>query len=147
MHNSIVIADTSCLIVLTHIDSLHILNHLYKNIYITPEIVQEFGEDIPEFIKVIESKQENVKEVLSLNLDVGESSAIALALTINDALLILDDLKARKQALKLGLKITGTLAIIVKASELGLIINLNESLLILKNKGFRISDKILGQLL
>jgi len=50
---------------------------------------------------------------LELQLDKGEASAIALALEIQDSTLILDDFKARKVAEKLGLKITGTLGLMI----------------------------------
>ena len=42
------------------------------------------------------------------------ASAIALAYNYEEVVLILDDLKARKEATKLGFKITGTLGILFK---------------------------------
>lgn len=43
----IVIADSSCLIILSKIGKLNVLHWLYQEIYITPEIVTEFGEELP----------------------------------------------------------------------------------------------------
>jgi predicted nucleic acid-binding protein len=45
---------------------------------------------------------------LELQIDKGESSAIALALEIPGSTVILDDFKARKIAIKLGIQVTGT---------------------------------------
>lgn len=72
-------------------------------------------------------------------MDKGEASAIALALKFDNVLLILDDLKGRKEAEKLGLKITGTLGILIKTKQSGLIQELRPYLEDLKAAGFRIS--------
>jgi len=45
MHEVVVIADTSCLIALSNIQGISILRDLYRVVYITPEIADEF---IPE---------------------------------------------------------------------------------------------------
>jgi predicted nucleic acid-binding protein len=58
-------------------------------------------------------------------------------------LLILDDLKGRKEALKLKLKFTGTLGIFVKAKKENHISEINSYLIALISCGFRISDKII----
>jgi len=48
----IVIADTSCLIVLDKIQSLSILHKLYSEILITPEIAVEYSSKLPDWIKI-----------------------------------------------------------------------------------------------
>jgi predicted nucleic acid-binding protein len=58
-------------------------------------------------------------------VDVGEASAIALALELPDAYLILDDRRARKVAVTFGLQITGTLGILLKAKLTGFYTNSN----------------------
>jgi predicted nucleic acid-binding protein len=47
-----VIADTSCLIVLSNIGQLDILRELYKIVLITPEVAVEFREILPEWIHI-----------------------------------------------------------------------------------------------
>jgi predicted nucleic acid-binding protein len=49
----------------------------------------------------------------------GELEAIALGLENPDSLVILDDGLARKSAKDLGLKITGTIGILLKAKQRG----------------------------
>ena len=78
-------------------------------VFVTTEIAQEFGEPLPKWIVIKQVKEKKYQQLLENTLDKGEASAIALALEMEDVLLILDDLKARKEAQKLGLKITGTL--------------------------------------
>lgn len=147
MPKRIVIADTSCLIALTNIEAINILKELYQEIFITEEILDEFGESVPEWIKVEKVKNEKYKKLLDQVLDSGEASAIALALDCDNVLLVLDDLKGRKEAEKLGFKITGTLGVLFKAKQLGIINELKVYLEKLKNVGFRISEKIETEIL
>jgi len=147
MPERIVIADTSCLIALTNIEAINILKELYQEIFITEEILDEFGESVPEWIKIEKVKNEKYKKLLDQVLDPGEASAIALALDCDNVLLVLDDLKGRKEAEKLGFKITGTLGVLFKAKQLGIISELKVYIEKLKNVGFRISEKIETEIL
>ena len=61
--------------------------------------------------------------------------------------MILDDNKARKLAKCLGLKITGTLGIINRAKELGIINKIKPLLDKLQTTDFRISGGVLNELL
>ncbi len=88
-----------------------------------------------------------VQKVLSFILDAGEASAIALAYNYEEVVLILDDLKARKEATKLGFKITGTLGVLFKLKQEGLIKSLKNEISNLNRVGFRISPKIIEELL
>jgi len=93
MPEKVIIADTSCLIALKDIDDLQLLNLVYDKITITPEIEDEFGESLPEWIIVEEVSDKKKISLLELELDKGESSAIALAIEKDDSLLIIDEKK------------------------------------------------------
>ncbi|MCA1764041.1 MAG: DUF3368 domain-containing protein [Cryomorphaceae bacterium] len=84
---------------------------------------------------------------LCTRLDLGEASAIALAVERDDSLLILDDLKARKLAKDLDLQITGILGVLNKAKALGLIPKLKSLLDQLRATDFRVSENIIKNLL
>ena len=122
--------------------AIELLNELYEEIYITDEIALEFGESLPEWVIIENVQNKKYQQLLDLYLDLGEASAIALALEKVDVLLILDDLKGRKEAEKLGFRITGTLGILFKAKREGLITELKSYIEKLKAVGFRISPKI-----
>ncbi len=120
MHK-IVISDTSSLILFHKIGELDLLKKGYHNILTTPEVVEEFSEQLPEWIKIKVVKEKKYQEFLETQVDLGEASAIALAKEMDSPLLLLDDLKARKLANKLNLKFTGTLGVINKAKQIGVI--------------------------
>jgi predicted nucleic acid-binding protein len=116
-----VISNTSCLIALSNISRLDLLEKRYGQIIVTPEVANEYGVPLPSWIMV---KQVNdpIKIQFILNsLDLGEASVIALATEYSDPLVVLDDGKARKYAAGLGIKLTGTLGIILKCLDFGII--------------------------
>ena len=138
----IVLADTSCLIVLDKIGELNLLNTLYKEIYICKEVFEEFGNSIPEWIKILERSDGKYFRVLETLIDKGEAGILALALENKDSLTILDDLKARNLAKQLNIKFTGTLGVIVKAKQKGIILSVKPILNKLKDTNFRINSVI-----
>ena len=72
----------------------------------------------------------------------GESSAIALAMEYPLSTIILDDYKARKIAERLGIKITGTIGVIIKAKVKGIIPAIKPILSKVKQNGFHISEEL-----
>lgn len=121
MPKNVNIADTSSLIVLSNIHELELLKGLYGQILITPEVCAEYGITSPSWIEIKAVEHIEKLQALSLNLDLGESSAIALALKTENRLLIIDEKKGRNVAVDLNLRITGILGVLVKAKKLGVI--------------------------
>jgi len=140
-----VISNTSCLISLSRIGKLYILKDLYGEILIPPKVKEEFGEAIEEWIKVIDVKNEERIKLLEIYLDRGEAEVIELGMEIEDALLILDDLKARNMATELGLNITGTIGVILKAKSKNVIESAGEIFKALDKAGFRISEALVKE--
>ncbi|MCB0635192.1 MAG: DUF3368 domain-containing protein [Lewinella sp.] len=147
MPERIVIADASCLIALLRIDQLEVLHSLYQEILITSIIWDEVGEVLPDWIAVEAVEDQQKVKLLELELDQGEASAIALALQMEDPLLIIDEKKGRAVAKRLGLRVTGTLGIIVKAKERGYLSAAKPVLDRLMDEGFRMSDLLFKQIL
>jgi len=146
MHN-IVIADTSCLILFHKIGELDLLRQVYDSVSITPEVAEEFSEEVPDWIKIESVKDKKYQEFLTTQVDLGEASTIALAKEMESPLLLLDDLKARKLASKLNLKFTGTLGIIHKAKKIGVLEKVRPIIDKLLATDFRISENIIEELL
>jgi predicted nucleic acid-binding protein len=136
--NKIIISDTSCLIALTNIKRLEILRLVCRTVLITPEIAAEYGEPLPDWIIVSPVHDSAKTHIIEKTLDLGESSAIALALETQDPMLILDDAQARSYALDLGLSITGTLGILIMAHRQGIITDIDKIIADLKACCFRL---------
>ena len=137
-----IICDTSCFIVLTNIGNLDILQKVYGQIVTTPEVASEYSESLPDWIIIEQAVNIQMQQLLELQLDKGESSAIALALETLECTIILDDLKARKIAERLGLDITGTIGIIIKAKLKGIIPSIKPLIDKIKTTDFRVSEDI-----
>ncbi len=76
--SKIVIADTSCFILLDKIDEIELLKQLFAEVATTREVAQEFGKELPEWISIESVKDRKYQSVLELEVDKGEASAIAL---------------------------------------------------------------------
>ena len=141
MHSA-VIADTSCFILLIKIGEIGLLRRIYASVYTTPEVAREFKYKLPDWIIVEPVKNQAQFHLLENELDPGEASAIALSYEIQDAILILDDLAARKVATRLKISFTGTFGIIAKAKQQGIISSVKPILDKVKQTNFRFSEDI-----
>ncbi|MDQ4141769.1 MAG: DUF3368 domain-containing protein [Bacteroidota bacterium] len=140
--SKIIVSDTSCLILLEKLNLLFVLKELFEEIAITPEIEKEYGQQLPEWIKVVDVQNKVYQVILQSIVDLGEASAIALAIEKQNCLLILDDNKARKAATRLGVPYIGTLGLLVGAKEAGLIQLVKPILEQIKTTNFRIEESL-----
>lgn len=152
-----IVSNSTPLIALSKLNLLNILNEYLGEISIPREVYKEvvirggilFGAvEIKEakWIKVEEVKNEIAVKSLLNYIDRGEAEAIILAREKNAKLLLIDDLEGRQIAERFGLKVTGTIGILLLAAE-DKKINLKKTLDELISYGFRLSkeeyDKIL----
>lgn len=146
----IAVSNSTPLIALSKIDRLDLLHDFFQEIYIPEEVYDEVvrrGKNLAGAAEVNSSawiKVENVEnrvavDALSISLGRGEAESIVLAKK-RDALLIIDDGDGRRTAELLGLKITGTIGVLLLASQEGKL-DLKKSLDDLKSAGFRLSNK------
>lgn len=145
-----VVCNTSPLQYLHQLGELHLLPSIYGRISIPQAVADEIltgksgGIDLPELLALDWIQVHRVElnlEPQPRNIHRGEAKVIALALSIPQSLVILDDLVARKHARLLGLAVTGTLGILVKAKAVGLIERLGPKLDRLEQLGFRVSNE------
>jgi predicted nucleic acid-binding protein len=140
--SKIIISDTSCFIILSKIRQLEILQKLFGNVVTTPEIADEFGENLPDWVEIVVVKDKYKQQLFEIQVDKGESSAMALSLEIKNSLLIIDDYKARKLAKTLGINYTGTIGILILAKNKGIISSIKPVLEQIKATNFRISAEL-----
>lgn len=138
----IIISDTSCIITLSKINELEILQKLYTTVFITNDVLEEYSLPIPQWIKIKSPSDKTRQQILEIQLDRGEASSIALGIELKNSTLILDDIKARKIAEILGLQITGTIGVLIKAKQEGHIKFLKPILNKIKDAGFHISKNL-----
>ena len=147
LDSNIIISDTSCLILLLKIDEIDILSQMSSKVFVTSIIKDELKHDLPDWICILDPKDKHYQSILELDLDKGEASAIALMLEIDDAILLIDDLKGRKIAEKLSLRFSGTFGLLLKAKQLGLLKSIKPILDKISLTNFRFSDKLLADIL
>jgi hypothetical protein len=151
-----VVSNTTPIISLLKIDKLHVLKELYGVIYLPLEVFNEieagknkdFYVDLSKFEWIKIQKIKNKKSLYYfLDLDKGEAEAIVLATEIGADLIILDETLGRFHAKHAGLKVTGTLGILLKAKQLGFVSELKSLLLELRIKGIWLSDRLIEEML
>ncbi len=147
MPEELVISDASPLIALVDIGRVDLLRKMYQRVRITDMVRGEIHAELPEWIEVSTDYEVQQYQLLCLELDVGEASAIALALKQTGSRIILDERKGRIVAKRLNLKVTGTVGLIVKAKEAGLITSGKVVLDQLAEHGFWLSEKLKRQIL
>jgi len=143
----VIISDTSTLILFDKIGEFSLLQKVYGELMTTPEIAKEFGKNLPDWIKIQAVSDKKYQFFLETQIDHGEASAIALASEYDDVLLLLDDLKARKLAIRLNLKITGALGVIHKAKQMLLIEKVKPLIDKLLLTDFRVANNIVKEIL
>ena len=74
----------------------------------------------------------------------GETAAISLAYESEADLVILDDLQARRVAAGLGLRVTGTMGVLIAARKEGYGPDVEETIRLLRGAGFRMSADLLA---
>lgn len=145
----IAVSNSTPLIALSKINRLNLLKEYFHDVYIPEEVYDEVvrrGGELAgasevascNWIKVQQVKNRMAVETLSLTLDMGEAEAIVLSKEM-DALLIIDDGDGRRTAELLGLKITGTVGILLLASQEQKL-DLKRAMDDLRAVGFRLSD-------
>ena len=143
----ILIADSSALVTLSIVDKLDILEQLFGEVYVPRAVYEEVSqENKAESYKLKNYCKDKVLDIQSrtnfnISLGQGESEAIVLYSEQNADFLLCDDKKAKKFAQNFGLKVIGSLGILLKAKESGLINEISPLIELLKNSRIFIDDR------
>lgn len=146
-----VISDTSVIQYLFQVGLLDLLFTLYQEITIPEAVAGELAEGRLHGIDLPDAETMSQFRVLKIlvpqsiqllkSLGPGEREVLALASASQESLILLDDAVARQHARKLGLRFTGTLGVILKAKQSGLLIEIQSILNKLEEKGFLLDKK------
>ena len=92
--------------------------------------------------------EDRVLDMLRDQIDVGEAEAIRLALEQPSAIVLLDDMAARSIAIRMGLRVTGTLGLLLRAKQMGFVPQLHPLIAQLCADGrFYIAPAVVTQIL
>ena len=143
------ICDTSALQYLHQLGLLHILKVLGEQVTVPPAVGAELAEgrargiDVPKLSELEWLSMRSPARTVSLpqarDLGAGETEVLALALESPDAVVVLDDRLARNVADELGLRLTGTLGLLIDAKNKGLVSVVGPLLDRLQSLRFRLS--------
>jgi len=119
-----IIGDSSALVALAVVNQLELLEKLYDNLYIPEAVFNEVTQiGKPQSDKLRQFLQSRVKRVdltlTQLGLGLGELEAITLYKNLDADVLLIDDNRAKKYASLNGVKVIGSLGILIKAKEQG----------------------------
>ena len=153
----VVIANTTPIIALALIGKLDLLKQLYGEIIIPIDVQAEVlsggttGVGVAElqrssWIRVTTLTDPTRADLLS-DLDRGEAEVIALAQELNAGLIIIDERLARQHAKRLGLKLTGTLGILLESKQKGLVAAVKPLVDQLLQGGIRLGDALIAETL
>jgi predicted nucleic acid-binding protein len=139
------VLDCACLIGLERIGQLSLLPALLEPAIAPPAVIAEFGQRPPWLIEE-EPADKGMIAALKLIVDHGESEAITLAYE-RHLRLIVDDRKAREAAQRLGIPVTGTVGLLLKSKQAGLVPSIRPLLDALDQHQFRISSALRAEAL
>lgn len=133
MSAAFLVADSGPLIALARLDLLDLPARYFESVLVTSTVWAEVTrkpdvDEAPRLLAAAEAKlirvaadPETIPATLArTTIDAGERGAIALGLEL-EATLLIDDRRARRVAIELGRPVIGTLALLFRAREEGLV--------------------------
>ena len=151
-----IISNTTPIISLLKINKLSLLKKLYGKIIVPFAVYQEIeeGKDKPYYTDLFSINWIEIKKIQNsksreyiFDLDKGEAEVLILAKEIDADLVILDEIMGRRYAKQLGIVLTGTIGVLLKAKEKGYISSLKNILSELTEKGTWLNPKLTSKVL
>lgn len=139
--NARAVIDSTCFIALERIERLELIPRLFEQVYAPREVVDEIG-SAPAWLMVQGVKNQSLHKALRTQLDVGESAVIALAAELENPTVILDEKKARRIARQMGLRVVGTVGLLLRAKREHMVPEVKSLLESLDRGGFRLSKEL-----
>jgi predicted nucleic acid-binding protein len=147
-----IISNTTPIISLLKVDKLNLLKELYEKIIVPKAVYLEVenGKEKPYYHDLTQIDWIEIQEIGNhdsrdyfLDLDEGEAEVLILAKELNADLIIMDEIMGRRYSKQLGFNLTGTIGILLKAKENGLIESIKDLLTELAKKGTWLSLKLI----
>lgn len=155
----ITVSNTTPLIGLASIQKFDMLRQLFGELYIAQAVYDEaviaeretggakHEVSTASWIKTIGVKDRLAVEVLLDEIDLGEAETIVLAREIGADWVVMDEKKGRRKLTQLGLKKIGTIGILLKAKQVGLLPVIRPEIEQLRQRGFSLSQAVVDAVL
>jgi predicted nucleic acid-binding protein len=143
---------------LASINRLGLLHELFDEVYIPQAVFDEtvtYGREESKakkevsnakWIHIVEVKDRLAVNVLLDEMDLGEVETIVLASEMNADWVLMDEKKGRRKLAQLNIPKIGTLGILLKAKQLGLVSTLKPEIEDLQKTGFSISPLVVREI-
>jgi hypothetical protein len=152
-----VVTNTTPILALSLIGQLDLLRALYHEVLAPNAVFSEVMAGGRGRVGTIELRQASWLHRVDLadptrvdflaDLDRGEAEAIVLAQEVQADLLIVDERLARRYAQHLGIPITGTLGVLLRAKQTGLITEISPLIARLEEGGIRLGAALIRRAL
>lgn len=155
----ITVSNATPLIGLATINQFDLLFHLFGKVHISQAVYQEvvtFGREIggakrevlaSTWIEIMMVKDRLAVNVLLDELDLGEAETIVLACEMRADWTLMDERKGRRKLSQLDLNKIGTLGILLKAKQIGLLSVIKPEIERLHQQGFSLSQTVIDTIL
>jgi uncharacterized protein len=151
----LIVADTSALIALAACDSLPLLDHLFTDVRVPLAVLRECTvPGKPETGRLEAYLRERVVEVdlqefviAVSGLGQGELEAMALYKRLHAERLLVDDYRARKVAYLNGIEVVGSLGVLLRAKESGLLAKIRPLIVEIQVAGVRYGEQLVNEVL
>jgi predicted nucleic acid-binding protein len=149
-----VFSNTTPFIALASIQRLDLLPQLFGQIHVTEEVIGECAIGGPVavpplrelgWIVLARTPTQPAPHIL-LELDKGEKTTLQAALAENADLVLMDEKIGRNMAEYLGLRVAGTLGILLKAHKAGLIASFRDSAQLMRAQGIFFHETLIDRL-
>jgi predicted nucleic acid-binding protein len=151
----IAVVDTGPINYLVVIGEIELLPLLYQRVFLPPSVRQELVRPrAPEIVRAwiasapawleVRAASKSPDEHLAV-LDAGERDVILVARELKGVQVVIDEFRARQEAQRRQLSVTGTVGVLAAGSKKGLV-SLDKALDRLGQTNFRISPDILNRL-
>jgi predicted nucleic acid-binding protein len=151
----LIIADTSALVALAACDALSLLDKLFQEVRVPPAVFRECTvSGKPEAERLGTYLQDKVSTVdldewviAVAGLGQGELEAMALYKRLHADRLLVDDYRARRVANLNGIEVVGSLGVLLRAKESGLIPEIRSLVATIEAAGVHYSEQLVGEAL
>lgn len=155
----IIVSNTTPLIGFASIQRFDILQQLFGEIYIAQAVYSETvvaGREAggarrevmdADWIKIMNVQDEPAVQELLGEMDLGEAETIVLAHELDADWVLMDEKKGRRKLNQLNLKKIGTVGILLKAKQAGLLSVVEPEVRRLRQQGFSLSQTVVDAVL